>query len=210
MKRNGFTLVEILISLTLVSVVLVFMLNTLIRLKDVYVTSNDDTDVRVTGAIIARFINNDILENGGIKFGSNDVTCSSSTILTLTTTTCNINLNSGYSRRLVLRLFSNETSSVIDGITVYKVVSKSTIDYYDVENDKTLLIKTIESTETYSMTEDAMKYNDEYKKYVFNSITSNIKTYFSKTAGKTDYMRTITIGASKSEYNVKIYSAGTQ
>ena len=211
MKKNGFTLIEILISLTLVSIVLVAMLSTLVRLKDVYAKANDDTDVRIYGAIISRTINADVLANGGIKPEQNDVVCASADVEPkFHSVTCNIKLNNGLSRILYLRVASTSSGEKENpsGNKYTTVINRSTIEYYDVENEEVLLLKTISSTDTYSI--DGLLTESKYYHYSDISVSNPI-IYESKNTNPdlVDVLRIITIKSTEPEFDINIYSAGT-
>ncbi len=199
MKKNGFTLIEILVSITLVSIVLVSMLNTLVKLKDVYATSNDDTDVRVYGSTISRIINNDLIKNDGIKVLN---PCTTNGIDSLYESKCIFTLNSGDERVLDLRV-SSETSAVQTNAQTkenYIVkITRSTIDYTDSITNRIILVKTIYSKEIYSVKEGEITGTTERKYYHFTGIKSTHK----------DYANVITIEASDPEFNLVIYSSGT-
>ena len=47
MNKNGFTLVELIVSIVLVSIVLVSMTGTLVKLKETYNVVNEDADARI-------------------------------------------------------------------------------------------------------------------------------------------------------------------
>ena len=66
MKKNGFTLIEITISITLLSVIMVFLF------KYLNLVLKDETNILLDQNIISKIINEDI-NNNGIK----DVNCSS-------------------------------------------------------------------------------------------------------------------------------------
>ena len=66
MNKKGFTLVELMVSITLLSIVLIFMMNTLVKLRDTNVAEGVETNLVVMQALIGKEINSDILKNGGI------------------------------------------------------------------------------------------------------------------------------------------------
>ena len=64
MKNNqGFTVVELLASFTLMMVVTMFLFEVVMELKNIYVSSSLETSVKNENALIARAIN-DVAENG--------------------------------------------------------------------------------------------------------------------------------------------------
>jgi len=208
MKRNGFTLVELLMSITLVSIVLVSMLGTLVKLKNVYALSNNDTEIRVYGASISRAINNDIIKNTGIdelnscsKVGSDSIYESS----------CTFSLNNGLNRKLTLRVAKADTLSQDEdtGTKFIATIARSTLEYYDTDNNKVLLIKTVYSKEIYSVINDTSKGSlTEKKYYYYTGLTSATNTYSHVPSGVVK-LKSITISASDPEFNLIIYSGGT-
>ena len=67
MDKKGFTLIELMISISLLSIVLIFMMNTLVKLRDTSLASGEETNLLVGQAIISKTINNDIILNGGVS-----------------------------------------------------------------------------------------------------------------------------------------------
>ncbi len=67
MNKKGFTLVELIVSIVLVSVVMVSMLMALVKLRENYSTVNENANALVYSNAASRIINNDILQNDGIK-----------------------------------------------------------------------------------------------------------------------------------------------
>ena len=67
MNKKGFTLIELIVSIILVSIVLISMTGTLVKLKDTYSVVNEDADARIYGATISKIVNDDLLKNNGIK-----------------------------------------------------------------------------------------------------------------------------------------------
>lgn len=68
MNKKGFTLVEVIMSIVLVSVVLTFMLASLVKLRNTYSEVNENTDALIFSSSISRIINNDLSDNGGIRY----------------------------------------------------------------------------------------------------------------------------------------------
>ncbi len=75
MNKKGFTLIEVIVSVVLVSIVMVSLLSSLIQLRKTYSLVHENTDIVVYTSSIARVINNDLSNNNGIKM----ITCSSNT-----------------------------------------------------------------------------------------------------------------------------------
>ena len=70
MKKSGFTLVEVIVSIVLVSVIMVSMLASLVKLRDTYTVIHENSDVIVYTSSIARVINNDLMKNNGIRYAN--------------------------------------------------------------------------------------------------------------------------------------------
>ena len=70
MKKKGFTLIELIVSIVLVSVVLVSLLGSLLQIRNAYTTIHENSDILVYSSSIARVINNDLSKNNGIRFVS--------------------------------------------------------------------------------------------------------------------------------------------
>ena len=47
MNKKGFTLIELIVSITLVSIILVSLLATLVKLKQTYEVIEEDSDIRI-------------------------------------------------------------------------------------------------------------------------------------------------------------------
>ena len=63
MKRNGFTLIELIVSIVLVGAVLASMIGTLLSLKNTYSAINEDVEARTYSALISKTINEHIMKN---------------------------------------------------------------------------------------------------------------------------------------------------
>mgnify|MGYP003307939376 CR=1 FL=1 len=68
MNKKGFTLIEVIVSIILVSVVLTSMLASLVKLRNAYEEATKNTDALVFSSSLARIINNDFAQNGGIRY----------------------------------------------------------------------------------------------------------------------------------------------
>ena len=142
MNKKGFTLIELIVSIILVSIVLISMTGTLIKLKDTYSLVNEDADARIFGATISKIVNDDLLKNNGIK----TIECNEDTKVSI----CEIYM--GNNKKRTLEILRNETSNDIEKITFNgkeigtKKYEKTTLRYSDstTGNVKTILLKTIE------------------------------------------------------------------
>ena len=73
MSKKGFTLVEVIVSIVLVSVIMVSLLATLVKLRDTYTVIHENSDVIVYTSSIARVINNDLMKNNGIRYANCEI-----------------------------------------------------------------------------------------------------------------------------------------
>ena len=64
MNNKGFTVVELLASFTLTMVITVFLFEIVMELKNVYTSSAIESEVKNTNALIARALNECVLEKG--------------------------------------------------------------------------------------------------------------------------------------------------
>lgn len=90
MKKNGFTLVELTISIALLSVVMIFLLNFLTLVKKEDVGIEETTNMEIDKSVISKTINSDILQENYI----NTFSC--------TEVLCDITLKSGAKRSITI------------------------------------------------------------------------------------------------------------
>lgn len=206
MNKNGFTLIELIVSIVLVSIVLVSMTGTLVKLKQTYNIINEDTDARIYGATISKIINDDFLKNNGIR----DISCSNDEDMS----SCEIVL--GTNQKRTLEILRNTIPN--DKETIYengknigtKTYEKTTLRYSDSTTGavKTLLIKTIELIVKSNNEVD----NNLVNTYGYKFTDLSVKTYKYKNIDDydiTDKITHIIIGLSNEKYNIDLYSSGT-
>lgn len=206
MNKNGFTLIELIVSIVLVSIVLVSMTGTLVKLKQTYNIINEDTDARIYGATISKIINDDFLKNNGIR----DISCSNDEDMS----SCEIVL--GTNQKRTLEILRNTIPN--DKETIYengknigtKTYEKTTLRYSDSTTGavKTLLIKTIELIVKSNNEVD----NNLVNTYGYKFTDLSVKTYKYKNIDDydiTDKITHIIIGLSDEKYNIDLYSSGT-
>ena len=90
MNKKGFTIVELIISVSILSIVMVFALNLLVVLKEQETSLDTDTNMILNQAFVSKKINGDIVKNGGIKS------------LNCTTTKCDFTFNNEEKKTLTL------------------------------------------------------------------------------------------------------------
>ena len=127
-RRNGFTLVEVIVSIVLVSIILVSMLTTLVKLKELYNEIHENSDALVYSSSIARIINNDIMENNGIRYA----TCNSEGNL------CEIILGNDNRRRI-------EIDTKTDVVTEPDGRGTLRIDTTDTSDENMIYLRTLEA-----------------------------------------------------------------
>lgn len=67
-NKKGFTLIEVIVSIVLVSIVMASMLSTLVKVRETYDKVHSNTDVVLYSSTISRVLNNDITNNSGIRY----------------------------------------------------------------------------------------------------------------------------------------------
>lgn len=90
MNKKGFTIIELIISVSILTIVMVFALNLLVVLKEQETSLDTDTDMILNQAFVSKKINGDIIKNGGIK------------LLNCTTTKCDFTFNNDVKKTLTL------------------------------------------------------------------------------------------------------------
>lgn len=110
MNKKGFTLFEVIVSIVLISIVLVSMMATLVKIKDSYEIVYENSDALIYSSSIARIMNNDFEKNGGIRY----IDCN------YDGNTCDITLNNDQKRKI-------EIYNVYLG---HKVTSNDKLKYY--------------------------------------------------------------------------------
>lgn len=206
MNKKGFTLIELIVSIILVSIVLVSMTGTLVKLKDTYSLVYEDADARIYGATISKVINDDLLTSNGIK----TIDCSDDGKVNI----CEIVM--GNNEKRTLEILRNETNKDTETITSNgdeigtKKYEKTTLRYSDSTTGdvKTILIKTIEQViRTNNQGGSNRVTTTGYK---FTTLSQESFKYENvNDSTKVDKMTHITIGLSDENYNIDLYSSGT-
>ena len=119
---EGFTIVELIISVAILSIVLVFALNLLVVLKEKEMNLDTDTDMVLNQTFVSKKINGDIIKNGGIKS------------LNCTTTKCDFTFNNEVSK--ILTITNNRKTIKYENeenIELTRTLPKSTYGNIEVE-----------------------------------------------------------------------------
>ena len=122
MSKKGFTIVELIISVAILSIVLVFALNLLVVLKEKETSLDTDTDMALNQAFVSKKINGDIINNDGIK------------LLNCTTVKCDFTFNNEVKKTLTLTnnkktiKYENE-----ENVELTRTLPKSTYGNIEVE-----------------------------------------------------------------------------
>ena len=188
-RRNGFTLVEVIVSIVLVSIILVSMLTTLVKLKELYNEIHENSDALVYSSSIARIINNDVMENNGIRYA----TCNSEGNL------CEIILGNDNRRRIEIDTKTDVVTEPDGRGTLRSLNSVSTLRYVDTtdkNNESMLYLRTLEANIYTSYdangvmkytTSDGFNFNrmvlDQYEKDTTDGkkdVVTSIKKQYSK------------------------------
>ena len=200
--KKGFTLVELIISITLVGIILISMIGTLIRLKASYNIINEDVEARTYSALVSKVINEHFMKNNGVK----SVTCSR--------TLCNITL--GNNKKMKLELLTMDKTyeyvrnsngqptaqrtaqittlrySEVDGTYSYlKTISQIVTDYLDPETGEATGGKSTQGYKFMSLSKSSFEYP--------SVVDSSLKDLFFR----------ITVEMSDAKYNINLYSTSS-
>ena len=197
MKKQGFTLVELIVSIVLVGIVLASMIGTLLSLKNTYNVINEDMEARTYSALVSKVINEYIMKNNGIK----DYDCAGNKcVMTLGTLDKN-----GHNKKMTLEIVT---------ATLKSNVMKDNKNNSDVGSlmEKTTTIKYYGEDYSYYKT---LKYYDRHYTegnkdvitgYKFEDIIGIGHIYSKPDTYLKDYLVNITIRMNNPKYNIEIYS----
>lgn len=222
MKKNGFTLIEIIVSIALVSVVLISMMGTLIKLKEVYSLVDEDTDILIYGASITRIISNDIIKNGDIKkisCSESGEACSEYSVYE------KIYLTLGNGKKRLIEIIptiddNDNNLNIVTNITAedntiigHKTVIKNSLRYTDTTdavNTKLLYIKTLDLTKT--EVEESSTINETVYGYNFKGFEVIKYVYPSavRPTSEEDVINIVNIKMSDQSFDLTLYSSATQ
>ena len=132
MKKQGFTLIEVVVSIVLVSIVMISLLSSLLQLRSTYSVIHEDSDIIVYSSSISRVINNDIAKNNRIRY----ISCN------VEKTNCDLIL--GNDSRRVLEISKEEISDPVDTTHQNIKTTLRYIDNTDKNNKKLVYIRTLE------------------------------------------------------------------
>ncbi len=198
MNKKGFTIIEVILSVLLVTIILISMTGTLLKLREVYSVINEDTDIMIYNSSITRIINNDVIVNRGVS----SITCT-------TNKSCDLTFTSGKTRNLSIVGPNDIVNNILNDNNVVVGSNKTitrTLKYIDTTNssNKLLLMKSLTS-KTKEITSGII--SQETTGYNFESITSSANMYTNKSnSSKNDIIRKITINMTDNKYDVYIYS----
>lgn len=191
MKKKGFTLIELMVSIVLVGIIMVSMIGTLLRLKDVYTSISENTEARTYSALVSKVLNEHFMKNNGIK----KITCTSDT-------SCDIVLGNNKNMKLEISNFvvSQNTHTGADSNVATDINELSTLKYYGEGFSYFKTLKYMKRTYIGS--------NDIEKGYKFLKIDSSQKEYSSvQSSSLKDIFTTINIELNDPKYNVMLYSS---
>ena len=69
-SKSGFTLIEVIVSVVLVSIIMVSLLASLMQLRQTYTIIHENSDIIVYSSSISRVINNDLAKNNGVRLAT--------------------------------------------------------------------------------------------------------------------------------------------
>ena len=191
MKKQGFTLMELILSIVLVTVMLVTMVGTLIKIRESYSIINQNIEARTYKALIAKVINEHFMNNGGVK----KITCSSDT-------KCDLIL--GNNKFMILEILNNEVENEdvkdsSNNVVATRETQLSSIKYYGNDYNYT---KTIKSTKlTYT---NGHVITDGYSFKKINAVENSYSNV--KNSNLKDTISDIVIQLSDTNYNIELYS----
>ena len=204
MKKRGFTLLEVIVSIVLVSVVMISLLASLIQLNETYNIIHENSDILVYNASVTRVINNDLSNNLGIRY----ISCNEDNL------SCDFVLGNDSKRKIEIYqkidVVDDQTNSSITHESI-----KSTIRYIKVKDDdeeeliyiKTLNMDKYTNTETGKVTTDGYSFLDiDTKQYEYgdpNPSGSMIDTFTTLTIRVYDG-----VNLDDNRYDIVIYTSG--
>ena len=141
MNKKGFTLVEVVVSIVLVSVVMISLLASLLKIKETYNIVHDNNEVLIYSSSITRIINNDIAKNQGIRNAGCD-RCNK--IDEKCDYKCELTLGTGDKRVIKINTHKSLVKQE-NNIKTEDVIS--TLTYSDKTSGKILYIKSLDSTQ---------------------------------------------------------------
>ena len=197
MKKKGFTLIELIVSIILVSVILVSLMTTLVKIRQAYGIVNENSDVLIYTSTISRVINNDLSKNMGI----NSINCETANNV------CRIILGNTETRELRIDdiITTDSTGSIVHEN------EKTTLKYINTTkgNNDLIYIKTL-SLDRFTNTETNRVRAEGYN---FLNINLNNREY-ENTDGTIDVISTVVIdiydgvdASNSSDYDITIYSS---
>ena len=158
MNKKGFTLVEIIVSISLVSVVMIFLFQIITTIKNIYDKQNNKNDIKITVAVITREVERDLSSFGlvGVPTKTCDMTNNNIVPSTATNVKCikliydgnNVKNNEGYivyyqNNGKYFLGYKRGKDNIIETQTVREinVAPKEDIDIINKENSDTASLK---------------------------------------------------------------------
>lgn len=192
-RKEGFTLVEVIVSVILVSVVMTSMLAALVKIRETYDTVHENTDAIIYSSSISRILNKDVSNNGGIRYADCNLEGSS----------CEILFANNNKRKIVID--SNEEvkeeqkkGSVVLSQSVEIQTTLQYIDITDPSKEKLIYIKTLTLVKNEKFkrekpnSDGTTDYIDEYKLNTYGYRFGRMDTkLFSAPSTRTNYKNVI-------------------
>ena len=200
MNKKGFTLIEVIVSVVLVSVIMVSLMASLIQLRKTYTLIHENSDILVYSSSIARVINNDLTKNNGIRY----ISCNESR------KQCDMILGNDERRQIIIQEETTDMGTNESHVTGTNV--KTTLRYInntEEDNLKLVYIRTLEldryskngkvTTEGYNfldMTYNQTEYSEDVTSLLMDVYTTLVIRLYNG------------IEEDVSSYNVTLYTAG--
>ena len=166
MNKKGFTLIEVTVSIVIVSLILVTLLGSLVRLREIYTSSEENSEVAIYASSVSRIINKDVINNKGIR----DIVCNE------LKNECELTLANEEKRRIEILTINDEE----DEEKIKHEEIRTTLRYTDItEEEKLLYMKTLKldrytNTETKEITTKGYNFlNIESKKNEYEGEQEN-------------------------------------
>ncbi len=192
MKKQGFTLMELILSIVLVSIIIVTMVGTLLKIRESYSIINQNIEARTYKALVSKVINEHFMNNGGVK----RIVCSSDK-------KCELIL--GNNKSMTLEIVNNiidseEVKDNSNNVVANREILISSLKYYGNNYEYVKSIKSVKTTyQNGTIMNDGYNFNSISfeKPYEYdNKNDSNLK----------DSIYRITILMSDPKYNMELYS----
>ena len=195
MNKKGFTLIELIVSILLVSIVLISMTGTLLSLKDTYTQLNENVEAKTYSSLIAKVINDHFIRNNGIK----NVTCNEEGIH------CDIIL--GNNKEMTLDIIDVETKvNNLTDASGNRIISTDEVTTLKYAGENYSYYKTLKYTKRDYGANNIIESGYKFSKLEYKELSreNNVADSTLK-----DVLSEIIIHTSDPKYNIELYSSST-